>query len=622
MTLDFVIPELHIGGIGTPPLQFFRRGFLLGSSGTPTPTWQDIILKGSTALTLVNAKANSLAYLKAYGDIDIDGTPTPTTPALLKCNNGAYKMVDDELPEGYKRVLGYTCDNNVLWQITDFHLRGSDTVRISFSINAACNVWGCYQGTSATDNYDLYATVSSGGKYLRYGDGTYSSYFAPSDVGKRFDVVYSPTGTSGMPEDSTWTEMEFESANDLLIGSTTLTGTSSKLKGNLYGNFVVDNRLKLIPCERVSDNSLGYYDTYSETFFEPTGTPTSMGYDGSHYQLIVDGITETVQVHGINLLDLSAMTDDYYYTASGVYTKSTGMGLTDYIPIRAGEKITCYMVRSAGTPTIRFNIFNKDKVWQTQTQYSAGSTVAYVVTPTMNGYLRVSALKAGGSSGVDWSTSMIVRGEYTTSTIPEYEAYYNGGTATVQNLLRTGTTYIDIHDITSGHVTRRVGLAVFTGEEAWAKHSSYSIFYLNKTDCLYANGGVGGRCTHFSSTTTSIVNMPDLSSQIRNISGNTDNRYIIIRMNSMATKDDFKNWLKEQYAYGTPVMMAYPLKTNITEHVTAQPLTIQAGTNIIEITQASIDGLELEAKYKAGVEVTVEEIEDAQLSNDVTVTVS
>lgn len=184
----------------------------------------------------------------------------------------------NELPSDYKRLLGYTCDNNVLWQITGFKLRGSDTVRVSFSVTAACNVFGCYQGAAATDNYDLYASVTSGSKYFRYGSGTYLSYFSPSNLGQRFDVVYTPTGSNGMPQDSTWSPMTFESANDLLIGSTTLTGTSSKLKGNLYGNFEVDNRLKLIPCERLSDNSLGYYDTYSGTFFEPTGTPTSLGY--------------------------------------------------------------------------------------------------------------------------------------------------------------------------------------------------------------------------------------------------------------------------------------------------------------------------------------------------------
>ena len=183
---------------------------------------------------------------------------------------------DDELPVAYKRVLGFTCNNNAMWEITGFHLKGSDTVRISFSVNAACNVFGCYQSADADDNYDLYASTSAGAKYFRYGDGAYASYWPPEALGERFDVVYTPTGSQGMPQDSTWSALTFISANDLLIGSTTLTGSSSKLKGNLYGSIVVDGRLKLIPCERVSDGVLGYYDTYGSAFYEPYE-----GYDGA-----------------------------------------------------------------------------------------------------------------------------------------------------------------------------------------------------------------------------------------------------------------------------------------------------------------------------------------------------
>ena len=182
----------------------------------------------------------------------------------------------NELPDGYKRVLGFTCNNNAMWQITGFKLRGSDTVRISFSVTTACNVFGCYQGTDATDNYDLYVSTTEGSKYFRYGNGTYLSYWSAGNLGQRFDVVYTPTGSQGMPQDSTWTAATFESANDLLLGSTTTTGTSSKLKGNLYGDFIVDGRLHLVPCERVSDNVLGYYDLVGKAFYEPY-----TGFDGA-----------------------------------------------------------------------------------------------------------------------------------------------------------------------------------------------------------------------------------------------------------------------------------------------------------------------------------------------------
>ena len=260
-------------------------------------TW--ITASGNSPLTLTNALAHSIKSLTQTGLCTQASTPTPSSPVEIKCNNGALRMVDDELQSGYKRVLGFQCANNAMWQITGFKLRGSDTVRISFSVTQACNVFGCYQGTDANDNYDLYVSTTAGSKYLRYGSGTYLSYWSSADLGERFDVVFTPTGTSGMPQDSTWTEKTFESENDMLIGSTTTTGSSSKLRGNLYGNIVVDGRLKLIPCERVSDGVLGYYDTFSETFYEPytgfTGA-VSLGYDGSHYTLGVVGTPETLTI--------------------------------------------------------------------------------------------------------------------------------------------------------------------------------------------------------------------------------------------------------------------------------------------------------------------------------------
>lgn len=272
-------------------------------------------VSGAFPLSLADALEKPMESLVQYGKCYQASTPTPSDPIEIAINNGTLMMVDDELPIGYKRLLGFSCNNNAMWEIADFHLKGSDTVRISFSVDAACNVFGCYQGTSDNDNYDLYVSTTSGSKYLRYGNGTYLSYWSNQNLGKRFDVVFTPTGTQGMPEDSTWTEMTFTSANDMLIGSTTTTGTSSKLKGKLFGNIIVDGRLKLIPCERISDNVLGYYDTVSDTFYEPyTGFDgaVSLGYDGSHYSLAVVGTDEVLTVSASGADSQTASVADLY----------------------------------------------------------------------------------------------------------------------------------------------------------------------------------------------------------------------------------------------------------------------------------------------------------------------
>lgn len=177
-----------------------------------------------------------------------------------------------ELPDDYRRVKGFEFNSSTYYLITDFRLKGSDTVRFSFSVNKSCNVFGCYTTNSASDNFSLYASTSSGSKYLRYDGATYNSNIPSSRTGERFDVVISPTGTSGMPFDSEITPVEFTTSVDLCIGTTGVSASSAKLDGNIWGDFIVDGRLKLIPCERLSDGVLGYYDTYSKTFYEPVGS--------------------------------------------------------------------------------------------------------------------------------------------------------------------------------------------------------------------------------------------------------------------------------------------------------------------------------------------------------------
>ncbi len=182
-------------------------------------------------------------------------------------------------PAEYKKVIGFRFDAKTYYEITGFLLRGSDTVRLSFSFTKACNVFGCYTDASAQTNYSLYVSTTTSAKYLRYNGGTYRSGFSSEDIGERFDVTITPTGSHGMRYDDTWDEQSFESVSDMLIGSTSVGASSSKFDGDMFGNVVVYGRLNCVPCERVSDGVLGYYDTVSGTFYEPVGdAPTSLGY--------------------------------------------------------------------------------------------------------------------------------------------------------------------------------------------------------------------------------------------------------------------------------------------------------------------------------------------------------
>jgi hypothetical protein len=94
-----------------------------------------------------------------------------------------------------------------------------------------------------------------------------------------------------------------------------------------------------------------------------------------------------------------------------------------------------------------------------------------------------------------------------------------------------------------------------------------------------------------------------------------------VKMTSVGSVAGFKQWLADQYAAGTPVIIAYVLKNSTTEQVAGQHLNTVKGDNTVEITQASIGGLELEVQYSAAVELTIQEVEDANLDNNVTVTI-
>ena len=259
-----------------------------GGGGTETT------VTGVSPLVLAAALKKPLKSLTQYGLCSQADTPTPSVPVDIMCNNGTLKMVDDELPAEYKRVLGFTLNNNAYWEIADFPLYGTDTLKFAFEATDACNVIGAYSGSASGNNYSLYVSTSS--NYLRYKSGAYNSAI---NFDTRYDVEITPTGSNGMKTDSSWTAQTFTTPTNLCIGTTATSASSAKLKGNLYGNVEVVGRAKLVPCERVSDNALGYYDLIGKAFHEQASGyngAVSLGYDGSHYRLAVVGTPEVISI--------------------------------------------------------------------------------------------------------------------------------------------------------------------------------------------------------------------------------------------------------------------------------------------------------------------------------------
>ena len=193
-------------------------------------------------------------------------------------------------------------------------------------------------------------------------------------------------------------------------------------------------------------------------------------------------------------------------------------------------------------------------------------------------------------------------------------------TAVAEMLLKVGD-YADEQNIISGSITRKVGVTILDGTESWAKSGTYTGSFFTSNYNPSAGAKVSGFSdniiTHgFSVPTTTIYSSASVGALLWS-STTLNYKYD----DGTATVAQFKQWLADQYAAGTPVIVIYPLATATTESVTAQPMSTAEGDNTAEITQSSMSGLELEVTYQAGVALTVEEVEDAQLSPDVEVTI-
>jgi hypothetical protein len=179
--------------------------------------------------------------------------------------------------------------------------------------------------------------------------------------------------------------------------------------------------------------------------------------------------------------------------------------------------------------------------------------------------------------------------------------------ATCEPLLAVGD-YTDVQSILDGVVTRNVGVKVLTGDENFETATATNCYSLTNT---LGTGNFADRtivCSHFDSTST-LPRTGDRQGLAFIVNKGPDYTIAFGATTQFSTQTQWKNWLAAQAAAGTPVIVVYPLATATTESVAGQTLQVTDGDNTLEITQASLTGLELEAEYEQGVEASVEEIE-------------
>lgn len=397
------------------------------------------LVSGSGPLSLPNAaKASIKSLTRTEGCTISGGTPTPSSPKYIWCNGGQLIMVDREIyPTGsfdplYRRLIGLKFNSETYYRINNFFLQGNDTVSFSASFNVSCNVFGCNKAEQGNVNYALYVSAVENDKKMYYNGGKYDSYIPYESFGTRYNITVSPTGIIGLPVSSTWEEKTFMCGNSMTIGAGG-NDTSDKLNGNIYGSFVVKGRFNGIPVERTSDGVLGYYDTYSKTFYAPTGeAPESLGYDGSHYEFTIlnSQLQETLTISSDGNPDQTV-------------TVETLLGAAQYSYVDKHEIISGTITRNS-----RCRVFNGTEDWSIAT--SGGSQIGYALilddAPTGTGRKQTICTHYGyASSGFD--SNIIYLGSALRLTVTDTHETLEGFKKFLADQYAYGTPVMIVHPI-------------------------------------------------------------------------------------------------------------------------------------------------------------------------------
>ena len=161
-------------------------------------------------------------------------------------------------------------------------------------------------------------------------------------------------------------------------------------------------------------------------------------------------------------------------------------------------------------------------------------------------------------------------------------------TATCEALLGIDA-YKDTQEISTGTITCVIGTKVLDGtEDGWTKTNNS---FGNTT--LFADKKIEKSevvCSHFAYSSESTTNIPN---GCCGCASTTTNTYF--RNDALNTAEDWKQWLADQYAAGTPVIVIYPLATSATESVSGQTLVVPP----VSIKQASMSDLTVDTTQAA-----------------------
>lgn len=348
-------------------------------------------------------------------------------------------------------------------------------------------------------------------------------------------------------------------------------------------------------------NTLSYVKAFGGT--EQNSTPTP--------NIPVDIVTNNgVLEYTPNLLDMSAenIVLGKYINNSGVESDSgPNFYNSKYIPVVAGGTYTW----STSSSINYFSVMEYDSgyVFKKRTLFSNAGTSGSITLRSDTAFVLIGSNMDGNDVtldkvvAVDWqfekgSSATAYKpysptGIYTDGTVETIEDTI-GNTASTETLLSVDT-YTDQQEVISGSITRKCGAVILDSSLEWTYDSTYG--RVNATIPNLWGSTVARTVPGFSTHFEWLSNQESISSITAGqcYSAGANRIFLHISQTSAAA---FSAWLDAQKDAGTPVIIVFPLENATTESVTGQILQVQNGSNSLTITQASMAGLELEAKYE------------------------
>ena len=365
-----------------------------------------------------------------------------------------------------------------------------------------------------------------------------------------------------------------------------------------------------IPAKRNSDNVLGMYDTVSGTFFTNQGTGSFVAGPevvptpdapmdivcnngvlkvGPNNGVIVEGTPETVTITGKNLYDVTKDTTDKYIGKDGSIGNDSYSCYSGLIPVKEGESYTYSGVCNIGATTANNKRIHGyvNGIWNQQiTVIAINENTPFYATftiPTGINGIRISHWYKDENTQVEEGIRPT-----------KYEEYYQAS-FTPEDLLKL-SDYQDVQNVLDGVVTRNVGVKVLTGaaDEQWGTSVSTKFYW--DTDFARAKDYSPTLCTCYQAILTDrTAGVGD--NQIALFTNYNKGR-IVICDPRFTTVEQFKQWLADQYAAGTPVIVVYPLANAVEETVESRDVFITSGTNTIERNSEYVASDGITVKYK------------------------